>query len=456
MDNTQNRKSKKSLIAVLSVVAVILVMAIVVGVVAIITHINKSPVILKCEGESIDTAFYEFMLSRVKGNLYKNNHDVKSDSFWNTKIDGTDMTREQYYSQAVLDDCKTYLAALVLFDELVAKGDISGLPKDYYNQIDEQIQLYIDLGYIGNGSEEKFNDLLLEYGVDTDTLRDIYVTEAKVQYVRDYIYGGEDASKIGDSVKEEYYAENYYRFKHILVGNFYYEYVRDKFDNVIYYEGETGPALYDYEKGEKRDDDGDGMYNKDADGVTIAYDKETGEYLYDTKNGVTRFVADDEGNIKVFKYTKTEMAERLQMANQICDIKKGDFAAFEEKGADSSVNTDYSQTFAQSSGIYMSDLEKSAYKDYMLQMLDEVKNMDVGEISMIEGEDGYHVIMKYELDQGAYGEDGSEKWFSNFNSSLINKMFIDKCESIFESIEINTENIENAMSIKDIGINTDY
>ena len=455
MENKQ-KKNRKPLIITLSVVAVLLVVAIILGVFAIIAHINKSPIIFECEGQKIDTAFYEFMLSRVKGDLYKGNYDVNSDSFWNTKIEGADITYEQFYNQKILNECKTYLAALVLFDQLVADGDIAGLPQDYYDEIDEQIQLYIDLGYIGNGSRDKLDELLSDYSVDTDTLREIYIAEAKVQYVREYLYGGAEASKIGDNVKEEYYKENYYRFKHILVGNFYYEYVRDEFGNVIYYNGEGGYALYDYNKGEKRDDDGDGMYNKDADGETIAYDKETGEYLYDTENGVTRFVTDSDGQIKKFYYTKEQMADRLQIANQLCDIEKSDFETFEKKGADSSVNTDYSNTFETSSGIYMSDIEKAAYNDYMLKMLDAVKTMAVGDIAMIEAEDGYHVIMKYELNEGAYAENNSKKWFQSFNSSLINKLFLDKCEGLFAKIQINEANLDRAKSIKDIGINTDY
>ncbi len=455
MKKTQN-KSKKPLIITLSVVSVLLVAAIVVGVFAIIAHTNKSPVILKCEKQKIDTAFYEFMLSRVKGDLENSGYDVDSDSFWSTKIEGSDITYEEYYNQKVLDDCKTYLSALVLFDELVAEGDISGLPQAYYDEIDEQIQLYIDLGYIGDGSEDKLDELLSEYGIDTKTLREIYIAEAKIQYVREYIYGGAEASKIGDSVKKDHYLENYYRFKHILIGNFYYEYVRDKFGNVIYFSSEDGPALYDYEKGEKRDDDGDGMYNKDDDQEIIAYDKDTGEYLYDTENGMTRFVMDEKKAIKKFYYTKEQMEQRLQMANQLCNIEKEDFETFEKKGADSSINTDYSKTFENTSGIYMSELEKSTYSGHMHEMLNKVKTMKVGDIAMIEGDDGYHVIMRYRLDSGAYAESSLAKWFQNFNSSLIDKMFFDKCQGLFDDIDVNYKNVENAKSIRDIGANTYY
>ncbi len=455
MEKTAN-KNRRSRIIALSIISALLVAAIIVGIFAVIAHIRKSPVILKCEGQKIDTAFYEFMLSRVKGDLYNSGYNVNSEAFWSTKIEGSDMTYEEYYNQKVLEDCRYYVSALALFDKLMEDGDIEGLPKAYYDDIDEQIQLYIDLGYIGDGSEEKLDGMLSEYGVDTDALRKIYIAEAKIQYVREYIYGGSDASKIGDNVKEDYYKENYYRFKHILVGNFYYEYVKDEFGNIIYFNGDNGPALYDYEKGEKRDDDGDGMYNKDSSGETIAYDKQTGEYLYDTEKGITRFVTDSEGKIKKFYYTKEQMQSRLEIADQLCGIEKGDFAEFEKKGEDDSVNTDYSKTFENTSGIYMSDIEKSTYSDYMCEMLDKLKTMDVGDIAMVEGDDGYHVFMKYELDEGAYAESGSKKWFQSFNASLISKMFFEKCQGLFDSIEVNSENLERATSIRDIGANTDY
>ncbi|MBQ7357733.1 MAG: hypothetical protein IJW65_03245 [Clostridia bacterium] len=459
MDKGQKKISKRARIFLLCVISVCLVAAIVGGTLAIVTLSRRSPVIMKHGEQKLRVDFYEFMLSRMKGELYKSKYDVSSEDFWGELQEGTDKTREQYYNEAILENCKVYLASLVIFDGLVEDGDISGLPEEYYTQIDEAIQLYIDLGYVGDGSEDKFNEILAEYGVDVDTLREIYIAEAKAQYVQEYIYGGSGATKIGDGVKQDYYEENYYRFKHILVGNFYYEYEceTDAHGNeyVIYFDGETGEPLYDYENGEKRDDDGDGMYNRDSYDVTIAYDKETGEYLYDTENGVTHFVLEN-GTPKKFFYTDAQMSERYQLVTDLCSIDKEDFKTFEQKGSDPTVNTDYSESFATSSGIYMSDIESVTYESYMHEMLHKLKEMDVGEIAVVEAEDGYHVFRKYALDDGAYADENNEKWFRNFNSSLVTKMYLEKCQAIFDGIEINQKNLGRARSIKDIGINTDY
>lgn len=448
--------SKRARIFLLCVISVCLVAAIVGGTVAIVTLSRRSPVIMKLEGQKLRVNFYEFMLSRMKGELYNSKYDVDSEDFWGEPQEGTDMTREQYYNEAILENCKVYLASLVIFDELVEDGEITDLPDEYYAEIEEAIQLYIDLSYVGDGSEDKFNEILAEYGVDIDALREIYIAEAKAQYIQEYIYGGSDATKISDGVKQEFYEENYYRFKHILVGNFYYEYLLDGSGNKIYFDGETGGPLYDYENGEKRDDDGDGTYNRDSYDVTIAYDKETGEYLYDTENGVTRFVTDENGVAKKFFYTEAQMAQRRQLAAELCKIEKGDYKAFEAKGEDASVNTDYSQSFAASSGIYMSDIESATYEGYMHEMLHKLKDMEIGEIAVVEADDGYHVFMKYSLDDGAYADENNEKWFRYFNSSLITKMYLEKCQAMFDGIEINQKNLGRARSIKDIGINTDY
>ncbi len=452
--NSDKTKSKKIRIVLICVLCVVL-LASLIGVIAVkVIEAKKSPVILECGDSVIRLDMYEFMLSRMKGTLYNNREDVKKDSYWDEVVaDGK--TREEYYNASILENCKVYLASAVLFDELVESGEIAGLPESYLRQIEEDIALYIDLDYVGAGSEEKFGEILGEYGVDVDGLREIYTLEAKSQYVREYIYGSDTASKISDEVKEEYYRENYYRFKHILVGNFYYKYQRDIFGNKIYFDGDGTTPLYDYENGEVRFGSDDN-YITDANGIKAAFDKTTGEYLYDTENGSARFVNDENGTPKKFFYTEAELDGRKNVAEELLEIAKGDFDTFEAKGKDADVNTDYSGTFSESSGIYMSNIEASGYTEYMNEMLDELKDMEVGEISMVEADDGYHVFMKYELDAGAFSESANKEWFESFNSSLITKMFLEKCSAMFDKFEVNEENLKRARSIRDIGINTNY
>lgn len=453
----QGNKKRK---AVIISVAILLAVAIISGAIIAAVLLMREPAVMTCDGESISLSFYEFMLSRVKGELYRERLDVDSEEFWSSKMPESDMTYEEYYTNSVLESCKVYLMSLIMYNELVKSGELEKLPQSYYDQIDEDIQLYIDLGYVGDGSEDKFNSILSDYGVDADGLREIYIAEAKAQYVKDYLYGGSDASKISDSVKEEYYEENYYRFKHILVGNFYYKYIVDGSGNVMYFEDDDdGRVLYDTENGERHFDE-DGNYLRDSDGTEIYFikgtDPEQKLYAYDKENGVTRFETDSDGQIKRYEYTDAEMSERKKIADSLCGIEAGDFDTFEQKGSDGSVNTDYSKTFATTDGIYMSDIEISSYSGYMPELLAAVKTLDVGEITSVEAEDGYHVIMRYEPDEGAYSDEDSEEWFTSFNTSLITKLFLEKCQGNFSGIEIDAEKLGTARSMAEIGVNTDY
>lgn len=456
----ENQKSKRVSKVALIAVAVFVAAALICGVLAAVILHMRVPVVMECDGQRISLPYYEFILSRLKGELYRGRYDVDSADFWESQMPDKGMTYEKYYTESALESCKVYLISLVLYEELVKSGELAELPQSYYDQIDEDIQLYIDLGYVGGGSEDRFDEILSDYGVDADGLRDIYITEAKVQYVKDYLYGGDSASKIGDSVKEEFYADNYYRFKHILIGSFYYKYIVDDSGNVMYFEDDDdGRVLYDKENGE-RHFGSDGNYLRDSQGTEIYFkrgtDPEQGLYAYDTKNGVTRFETDEDGQIKRYEYTAEEMKQRKQIADGLCDIKVGDFDTFEKKGIDPSVNTDYSGTFGVTDGIYMSDIEASSYSGYMPELLSAVKKLEVGEICSVEAEDGYHVIMRYELDRGAYSDEAVQEWFKGFNSSLITKLFLEKCQSRFSSISIDADNLEKARHLKDIGANTDY
>ena len=107
-------------------------------------------------------------------------------------------------------------------------------------------------------------------------------------------------------------------------------------------------------------------------------------------------------------------------------------------------------------GYYLSRIESDGYGKYMLDILSSLEGMDVGDIKCIESEYGYHIVMKYELDEGKFGDGEYAEWFEGFNTALQNKLFLDKCKSIFEKIDLNDENLEKARSITEIGTNYNY
>ena len=107
------------------------------------TASNTSPV-LECDGMEIPLYFYEFMLSRVKGNLAREGHKVTDPDFWYAEIEGDGRTVEEFYNSYVLDLCKNYLASLILFER-----EKLTLPESTVASIDEEVEYYID--YDGEG-----------------------------------------------------------------------------------------------------------------------------------------------------------------------------------------------------------------------------------------------------------------------------------------------------------------
>ena len=414
------------------------------GVLSACANQVKSPV-LEYEGQGISLEMYEFLLSRMKGTLARNKYDVTPLSdFWSEKHPGTEKTNEEYYNDAILENCKNYLAALILFEEEGLELSASDIAA-----IEEEIEFYIE--YDCKGDESKLDTLLSKYGTDTEGLRKIYEIEAKYQAVVAALYGA-NGSQIADSVKEEYYRQNYYRFKQILVSNFYYEYQKDDDGNTIYFDSESGKPIYD-EKGEYHYKE-DGSRVADKYGIAIRYD-EDGKILYDTEKGYPAPTTDDKGNAIQHKYSEEEMNVRREKMQEIVDAAAGgDFSAFESKMPEWQLYEGATDYYAD--GYYLSDLESSGYDENMLSILEALGEMKTGETRVIESEAGYHVIMKYELDKGKYSNSDYAEWFASFTQSLITKLFLDRCEDFYSEIEINEKNLKKAKSIKSLGTNYDY
>lgn len=405
---------------------------------------DKKDAVLELGEHKISISFYEFMLSRMKGELARDKNDVASDSdFWKDSV--SIMTRDEYYNALVLEKCKNYLAAMVLYDE-----EGLALPAATLAKIEEEIDFYVD--YDGQGSEKKLNAILEKYGVDINELREIYIIEAKYQQLMTLLYGA-DASQISDAVKSEYYEENYYRFKQIFVSNYYYKYQLDEQGRVIYFDPETSKPVYDTKNGHKIYGS-DGMAIKDSYGNPIYYGDD-GYILYDRERGYPTPILDANGEAVRYEYTDEEMEIRVgRMQLLMNKLEDGDFAAFEAEMPDWKLYDGADEYYTD--GYYLSRIECAGYESYMLEILDVLEHSHVGDVNLVESRYGYHIVMKYELDDGKFGDPEYAEWFASFNESLKNKLFLDKCKAFYDDISINADNYEKARSIKEIGTNYDY
>ena len=405
----------------------------------------KDPIFV-CGESKMPLYFYEYMLSVKKGELASAKYDVKSEKFWATKAENG-KTYEENFNSDVLEVCKKYFAAAVIFDRMGLKLSVATVA-----EIDESIEFLLD--YDADGDVEKFNSIICDFGVDKDQLRDCYVILAKKDAVISALYGA-DGSLIADSLKNQYYKDNYYRFKQILFRNYYYEYEVDKvYGTEIYFDPENGKPLYDKKNGQVAFDDDDN-YVRDSYGEVIYFGAD-GKPLYDTENGEKSAKLED-GEAVQHKYSKEELDLRLEGARELAEsIEKKNFSFFESELEKMIEAEDLGNSYPE--GYYVSDLERDSYKnfDYMGEILDLLKSMEVGEVRLHISDFGYHVIMKYELDDGRFSDGEYAEWFNSFTSSIVSEMFNGEIDKVLPEISSDQDNLAKARSIKDIGINYNY
>lgn len=166
---------------------------------------------------------YQLLLSRLRGKFVSggiSNGAGSADqaAFWDMQgyLDGGDTlkTWDAYYREQVLENCKTYLVALWLFEK-------NGLSLSDETRAAIEQEMSDILAYHADGSKTKLNAVLQGYGVNYEMLKSFYETEAKAEAVLRFLYG-DGASLLDATVKDPYLSANYYRFKRILF-SFYRE-----------------------------------------------------------------------------------------------------------------------------------------------------------------------------------------------------------------------------------------
>ncbi|MBE6669398.1 MAG: hypothetical protein E7601_04245 [Ruminococcaceae bacterium] len=167
--------------------------------------------IMKLGDVTISENMLEFWLSRYKAYFVQYYMDGKDNaSFWEETVPGSTKTWNETFTEFIVDNAKTYLAALYLFDELGLS-----ISKAVQDEIDEEIEELLE-GQ-ADGNKKQFNEILSQYGVNMDILAELYLIEKKIEFLQQYLYGDNGIEKISESVKTKYYEDNYARMKHIFL-----------------------------------------------------------------------------------------------------------------------------------------------------------------------------------------------------------------------------------------------
>ncbi len=427
---------------------------------------GKTLLSLKKDGVKVELSvnIYELMLSRMKGNLCyygytANGVTADKSDFWSfqDKFDGEKLqTTDEYYRDMILENCKTYLAALYLFE----KADLSLSAKA---EEDIEKALYELVRTDGDGSKTKLNAVLAAYGVNYDMLKEIYTMEAKVAAVKTHLYG-DNAEKIGPNIKDEFMRDNYVHFRQIFLPSYNYIKETDKNGDVIYYYTEgtkkdhvyydiyNGEVGYNEDGSKMTDENGDVMYFvKGTDSQKIAYDSIHGEASY--------VVKEDGSGYKTEEMTEKELKELATRAEGLYEkLKDSTDAEFEsaisQEDTNTAVGSEYDDGYYLQKNLdYLSMGESNKYLSDIVKALD---GMEDGNVAMIESIYGYHIIKKYPYTENAYEKEENETWFENFNSKLIEMLFLEECEQLFSEITVKEDILATAPSMKEVGINYNY
>lgn len=411
---------------------------------------SSGKTMIELEDSEISVNLFMLMLSRMKGSLsssYSFGAQALKDSFWDTVMNAsTGMTYNEYYTNMVLDNAKTYIAALSLFEELDLK-----LPDSYVDEIDSELDELVKND--GKGSKSTLNSILAEFGANYKVLRDAYIMEAKIAYLNDHLFGS-DGSKIAEELKQEYYKENYVRFRQIFFFTTKPVYQTDVNGDEIYYTSD-GKIAYDKENGIKKEENGAVVKDKNGDIVFVKYDEAGKEHIaYDkgTKDSpnTRNPVLDENGNVVTTKLSASEHIALQDKATLIIENEAvtGDYTLFdslvdkygEDEGMDQYPNGYY---FTETS-----DYDSPEVVDALFEMSD-------GEIRKVSSEYGIHIIMKYKLDDGGYSNEENADFFTSFTSSLKNVLFAQYLEKYKENIVVDEE-LFATVSMKSVGANYNY
>lgn len=411
---------------------------------------------LTLKGNTVSVGVYSLMASVLKGSLAYGNSNIGNDSYWETVVDSEGTTCEEYYNDYVLQLAKDALYKLALFDE---KG--LTLPQSAIDKIDEELAYWVD--YDGEGSVSNFNSILAAYGANYDILREYMIMSAKLEYLASYMYG--DGSRISDDVKQNYLDGNYVCFKQILIPYYEYVYEKDADGKEIYYLADGGIA-YDEKKGEPVDSDGDGKYNRDKNDAVIYYEQdEKGNVTvcYDKVNGERRVLTEN-GNAVTKELGTKEKSEAWNLAQKVySEVQTGNFNGFEV------LLETYDENIGNSGNvrIYLNKNVSytAAYSDETVDKLrDSVDKLEVGEATMVETENGMHIMMRYSIEKKAWsikenaGFFDDESGVSDFHANLISELFSAEIESVKARVgEVTVYKDDIAeISIRKIGINYNF
>ena len=415
---------------------------------------GESVMTIADKGMSVNT--YQLLLSRMKGTLYSYGYDVTNEKFWRTIISTDGTTYDDYFTASVQEQASRYIIADYLFDR---NGLI--LTDDRIEMVDKLMNAYVKQA----GSKSELNSRLAKFGANYDILRELLMLETKIDMLKDHLYG-DKGEKLEESVKEGYFHENYVAFSQIFLATYSYINKLDEFGKQVYYTDEKYTAIaYDTANGVTKTNEY-GKVIADEFGNPRYYTSD-GKIAYDTVNGVIGYETekDDDGKIKTdddgkpIKKTKKMSASEIeavaQKANAYLEACNGDIDLFIEHAEIYGEGEGDGETMYLYSGAdYYGSIDASL--GYLDDIAEGIKKGELEDCFLVQSEYGFHIVCKYEMENGAYDDEKHYDTFSDFYLNLIAGIFDEECKQYESAVVINVDAMEGAPTIAEVEVNTLY
>ncbi len=417
--------------------------------------------LIKAGKEEISVNVFQLYLSRMKGALAEAGHAVSDADYWNSYISTDHTTTADYYTAQVLEGLKHIAAAMILYEEYGLT-----LPDETVDEIDAWIDELIETD--GEGSKATLNSILSAYGANITVLRDAALLEAKLSQLKEYLYGA-GGSLIADTAIEEYYKATYYRGYQMQLANYYYDHEKDEdgvavrytdetYEKVAYISQSIIAAMDETERVKyvtvAREGDYAEKFGKEyGDALTLYRDGDTELVAYDKDNGVIRYSQDGSGNMITVEYTEAEMQARYERAKAIAEECVNNEAKFLQYAAEVSDNSSFNETYAPNGmyfalGTYSADTVFGSFSAVLAEL-------EIGATRVLSSDSGYYILMRAELDTGAWKNDDNTRWFSTLRGLTLEYMLQQRTAPYIDRVTVD-ETLLEAADITTVSSNIRY
>ncbi len=168
---------------------------------------SKYDTVMEYNGIKLTEEFYNYWISTYKRNILASYTDASdTEEFWNSMFDET-RTVEEYFTELLNEEITNYLISQDLYKRYKLKL-LSATKKSIKNDIKEKIEFY--------GGRGSLNATLSKMMLNIDALEQIYLWEAKHDYVYETLFGEGGPLEITDEVLINYYEKHYTRIKYVV------------------------------------------------------------------------------------------------------------------------------------------------------------------------------------------------------------------------------------------------